>query len=182
MIPTDTIYGLVGSALNKKTVERIYKLRGRNLKKPMIILIGSIGDLKNFGVAVDSETMKQLKKFWPGKVSVILQMENSKLRREKFEYLHRGTRSLAFRLPKPHWLKKLLIATGPLVAPSANWEGKPPAYTIREAKKYFGNKVDFYVDGGRLFSGPSTLIKIQEGKIAILRKGVSSPRLQAVGL
>ncbi|MEK7522400.1 MAG: Sua5/YciO/YrdC/YwlC family protein [Patescibacteria group bacterium] len=44
VIPTDTIYGIVGSALNKKTVERIYKLRRRNLKKPMIVLIGSIND------------------------------------------------------------------------------------------------------------------------------------------
>ncbi len=40
VIPTDTIYGLVGSALNKKAVRRIYQLRQRNPKKPLIILIG----------------------------------------------------------------------------------------------------------------------------------------------
>ena len=40
VVPTDTIYGIVGSALNPKTVARIYKLRRRNPKKPMIILIG----------------------------------------------------------------------------------------------------------------------------------------------
>ena len=50
VIPTDTIYGLVGSALNKKTVERVYKLRHRNSKKPMIILIGEISDLKKLGI------------------------------------------------------------------------------------------------------------------------------------
>lgn len=35
VIPTDTIYGIVGSALNPKTVEKIYQLRKRALHKPI---------------------------------------------------------------------------------------------------------------------------------------------------
>ena len=42
VMPTDTIYGIVGSALNLEVVEKIYKLRKRILDKPMIILVGSI--------------------------------------------------------------------------------------------------------------------------------------------
>ena len=53
VMPTDTIYGIVGSALDKKAVERIYRLRKRNVRKPMIILIGDAGDLKLFGVETD---------------------------------------------------------------------------------------------------------------------------------
>jgi L-threonylcarbamoyladenylate synthase len=164
VMPTDTIYGVVGSALNKKIVERIYRLRKRNLKKPMIVLIGDINDLKLFGVKMNRRIEKILKSVWPGKVSVIVSCPS-----RKFSYLHRGTKTLAFRLPKPRWLRVLLKTTGPLVAPSANFEGEPPAKTIAEAKKYFADKIDFYADAGRMDSKPSKLIKIEKGKIVVLR-------------
>ncbi|MDP2598460.1 MAG: L-threonylcarbamoyladenylate synthase [Candidatus Liptonbacteria bacterium] len=178
VLSTDTIYGIVGSVLDKKAVERIYKLRRRNPIKPMIVLIGSLPDLRLFGISPDPTVKKYLKKVWPhlrrgyggqaGKVSVILGTMNHKSR-IKFKYLHRGTNALAFRLPQPMWLRRLLRKTGPLVAPSANWEGKPPAKTIREAKKYFGGKVDFYIDAGRVDSPPSRIVKIESGKVVVLR-------------
>jgi len=166
VLPTDTIYGIVGSALNRKTVVRIYKLRRRSSKKPMIVLIGSVSDLKKFGVKIGVRERKILNRIWPGKVSVVLSCPS-----RKFAYLHRGTKSIAFRLSKPVWLHRLLQKTGPLVAPSANLSGEPPARTIPEAKKYFGNKVDFYVDKGKLFSQPSTLVRFKKDKIIVLRKG-----------
>src|SRR5204863_149383 len=69
---------------------------------------------------------------------------------EKFEYLHRGTNTLALRLPKDESLQNLLKKTGPLIAPSANVEGLPPAKNITDAKKYFGDGVDLYIDGGEI--------------------------------
>jgi len=166
VLPTDTIYGIVGSALNKKAVSRIYKLRKRNPLKPFIILISSVNDLSKFSVKTDIFTKRMLAKVWPGKVSVVLACAN-----KKFRYLHRGTDSLAFRLQKNKVLIGILKQTGPLIAPSANLEGGKPAKTIKEAQKYFGDKVDFYLNGGKTISVPSTLIKIENGKIKILRKG-----------
>lgn len=165
VLPTDTIYGIVGSALSKKSVERIYKIRRRNFKKPLIILINSIADLKNFKIKIDKNSRKILDKIWPGAVSVILPCPG-----EEFSYLHRGMKTLAFRLPKPQWLRCLLSKTGPLVAPSVNPEGLPSAKTIKEAKKYFGDGVDFYADTGRLDKPPSTIISIKNGKIKVIRK------------
>src|SRR3989344_1179271 len=72
VLPTDTLYGLVGSALDKRVVERIYKLRRRSSKKPMIVLIGSKIDVRLFGVHIDRRTSNMLNDLWPGKVSVIL--------------------------------------------------------------------------------------------------------------
>ncbi len=164
VIPTDTIYGLVGSALDKKIVERIYKIRRRNPKKPMIILIGEFSDLKKFKINLSYTAKKIVSKYWPDKVSIILPCDRS-----QFKYLHRGTKMLALRLPKFKTLRILLKKTGPLVAPSANIEGWPPAKTIKEAQKYFGNKIDFYVDTGRLSSKPSKLFKIEKRKIVKLR-------------
>ena len=141
IFPTDTIYGMIGSAFKKETVERIYKLRKRELKKPMIVLISSANDLRMFGIDLNAKQKSVIAKLWPGKISIAFDCKSKKL-----NYLHRGTFSLAFRIPKDENLVKILKKTGPLVATSANIAGEKPAQTIDEAKKYFENKVDFYVD------------------------------------
>lgn len=166
VMATDTIYGLVGSALNSKTVERIYRLRKRDKNKPFITLIGSLADLTIFDINLSSYQKKTLKKLWPGKVSIIFPCP-----KEKFRYLHRGGKTLSFRLPANKKLRNLLIAVGPLVAPSANPQGLKPAANIKEAKKYFGARVDFYNDSGRLPGQPSTLIQIKNNKVIVLRMG-----------
>lgn len=166
VVPTDTLYGIVCSAKNKKSVEHLYKLRERNLKKPSIILISDIKDLKFFGIKPDEKTKKILTKLWPGQVSVILPCAGKKL-----NYLHRGTKSLAFRLPGKKDLVRLIKKTGPLIAPSANPEGLLPATTIKEAWDFFEDSVDFYVSGGKLESLPSTIVKIEKGKLSVKRQG-----------
>ncbi|MBI2196252.1 threonylcarbamoyl-AMP synthase [Candidatus Daviesbacteria bacterium] len=171
VIPTDTIYGIVGSALNPKAVERIYTLRKRGKDKPFIILISSIDDLKNFEVKLTREQKDFLEKNWPNPLSVVLSV-----RSDRFQFLHRGKNSLAFRMPKDEKLLELLKQTGPLVAPSANLAGLKPVETTKEAKKYFGSKVAFYLDGGKLKSKPSTIIQLYEdGTQIILRRGKSRP-------
>lgn len=168
VLPTDTLYGLVSSALSEKAVGRIYKLKKRNPKKPMIVLIAAIEDLGLFKIKLGPELKRTLKKLWPGKVSIILPCPNREM-----SYLHRGTKTLALRLPKPKWLRDLLKKTGPLSAPSANPEEMKPAETIEEAKNYFGNKVDFYVNKRKLSGLPSTLVAIKDDKVIIKRQGAA---------
>ncbi|MDO8577049.1 MAG: L-threonylcarbamoyladenylate synthase [Candidatus Daviesbacteria bacterium] len=167
VMPTDTIYGIVGSALNPETVEEIYSLRKREKDKPFIILISAIADLKKFEVKLTKEQKDFLEKNWPNPLSVILVVNAA-----EFKYLHRGKNSLAFRMPKDEELLELLKQTGPLVVPSANFTGVKPAETQEEAKKYFGSRAAFYVDGGKLKSKPSTVIQLYEdGSYLVLRKG-----------
>lgn len=177
VIPTDTIYGIVCSALSKKAVSEVYRLRKRSTNKPVIVLIGSLLDLKKFGVVLNPIGYKLLAKLWPGPVSVILQMANGKEQMAKFKYLHCGKKAIAFRVPATATLRRFLSRTGPLIAPSANFEGKPPAKTIKEAQKYFGDKIAFYIDGGKLKSKPSTLIFIKDGKVSIIRKGIGGIKI-----
>lgn len=167
VVPTDTIYGIVGSALNPGVVEDIYRLRNRNRNKPFIILISDLNDLNHFNIVITKEQKKFLKKNWPNPLSIVLPCLP-----EKFKYLHRNKKSLAFRMPKNEILLSLLRRVGPLVAPSANLEKNRPAETINEAKKYFGDKILFYVDEGKLKSKPSTIIQLYEdGARIVLREG-----------
>ena len=124
--------------------------------------------------AIESEQKKVLQKYWSfdfaqdehNATSIVFDCQN-----ELFSYLHRGTNSLAFRLPLPEDLQRLLKKTGPLIAPSANLEGFPPALDIVEAKKYFGDAVDLYIDGGTIKGKASKVIKLhKDGLVTILRK------------
>jgi L-threonylcarbamoyladenylate synthase len=166
VIPTDTIYGLVGRAFLPETVKRISELKNRSKDKSYIVLINSIGDLAVFGIRFSNKIGDFLKKVWPGKVSIIFS-SNSTL----CEYLKRSDGTYAFRIPGNDNLRDLLQKVGFLVAPSANPEGQPPAKNIMEAKNYFGDKVDFYEDGGELDSASSTLIRIDGDRIEVLRQG-----------
>lgn len=166
VIPTDTIYGVVASAWSKRAMQKARKIMKRDPKKPFIVLIASLKDLDLFEIKLDRETRNMLKKIWPGKVSVILPVKSKKL-----EYLHCGTKTLAFRFPKKTSLMKLIKKTGPLISSSANPQGKKPAETIAQAKKYFGGTVDFYVNGGKMKSLPSTLVEIKNGRASIIRQG-----------
>ncbi|MDO8659256.1 MAG: L-threonylcarbamoyladenylate synthase [Candidatus Parcubacteria bacterium] len=190
VMPTDTLYGIVGRADNMETVERIYSIRKRNPEKPCVVLIGNIDELERFSIKLSDIQKNIIKNYWTEPTSIILDCTD-----ERFSYLHRGTQTLAFRLPLNLDLQKLLQETGPLIAPSANPEGLPPAQSIVEAKNYFGdlvdpvrsrpreasatvtlgrpasNGVDLYVDGGDIVGKASKIIKLQkDGSIDILRE------------
>lgn len=166
VIPTDTIYAIVTATKNPKAVEKIYKLRKRASSKPMIILIDSLEQITELGLKFSSKLKKIFSKLWPNPISIVVETKSKKL-----HYLHRGKKSIAFRNPNNEFLIKLLKITGPLVAPSANFEGEEPAKNIDEAKKYFGTSVSFYIDSGELKSPPSTLVKLEDSKLVILRQG-----------
>lgn len=166
VMPTDTIYGIVGSALNPDTVAEIYLLRKRSSNKPLIVLISALDDLKKFDVILSKTQTDFLNKIWPSPVSIVLPCLS-----ENYTYLHRGTQSLAFRIPKNETLLEILKRVGPLVAPSANIEKGKPSTTTVEAKKYFGDQISFYIDGGIIQSKPSTLIEFDGNKMKVLRQG-----------
>ncbi|MEI8339842.1 MAG: L-threonylcarbamoyladenylate synthase [bacterium] len=169
VFPTDTLYGLIGSALIPQAVEKIYEIKGREETKPFIVLISNLSDLKVFGIKLTDAQKGFLHKVWPGEVSVILPIAEES--QEKLKYLHRGVCTLAFRSPNKLETVTLLNYTGPLVAPSTNPTGAKPAETIEEAWNYFSNKVGFYEDVGQLSAPPSTLVDLTNDEIKILRQG-----------
>lgn len=154
VLPTDTIYGLCASALAPAAVERVYQLRQRDRRKPVIVLIRNTLELRQFGVRLTLAQRRFLQTLWPNRISVVLPTPS-----RRYRYLHRGKNSLAFRIPNDPWLLGLLAHTGPLIAPSANFEAKPPAQTIREARQFFGEAVH-YLDAGPERGTSSALIRL----------------------
>ena len=164
VIPADTVYGVVARAADGQAVARLYQLKHRE-NKPGTLIAANIGDLETLGLK--HRYLKAVEQYWPGPVSVIIPAADPKL-----QYLHQGKMSLAVRIPKHKQLQELLQKTGPLITSSANEPGQPIANTVDQAKKYFGDKVDFYQDGGDLTGRePSTLIRIIDDAVEVLRQG-----------
>lgn len=164
VIATDTVYGVVARAEDEAAVARLYELKKRD-EKPGTIIAANIGQLEKLGLK--HCYLKAVEQFWPGAVSVIIPANDPAL-----AYLHQGKMSLAVRIPKDKKLQELLKQTGPLITSSANPTGKKPAETVDQAKKYFGNNVDYYIDGGNLAnSEPSTIIRIIDDAIEVVRQG-----------
>ena len=168
ILPTDTLYGIIASALSKKAVEKIYKIKGRDENKPFIVLINSESQLNLFDIKLNKLQSGTLIRFWPGKVSLILPCPLP-----KWAYIHRGEKSIAFRMigRRNKHLFNLIDKIGPLVAPSVNIQGEKPAETIVEAKKYFGNQIHLYINNGKRKSNPSTLVKFSDRELVVLRQG-----------
>lgn len=163
VLPTDTLYGVVCRAEDEQAVARLYALKSRE-RKPGTVIAATIAQLVKLGVK--ARYLRAVEQFWPGAVSVQLPLDGT------LAYYHQGVFHGAFRIPDDQKVCELLQKTGPLLTSSANQPGKPPANTIDEAQKYFGNQVDFYVDGGDLSGrGASTVLRVVDDAIEILRQG-----------
>lgn len=167
VLRTDTLYGIVADAFNEEAVQKVYEAKERNRDKACIVLVADYDQIERFGVTLSPSTKDLLDQYWPGKVSILLPVNSQK----ETVHIHRGTGEIAFRIPNNESLRLLLRNVGPLIAPSANKEGMPPAQSISEAQAYFGDLVDWYEDGGEVVDmTPSTLIRINtEGKVETLR-------------
>lgn len=164
VMPTDTVYGLVARAKDPSAVARMYALKERD-HKPGTVIAASTQQLIDLGVPEDH--INKVKKWWPNPLSVETPLGKN------LSYLHQDTGRQGFRVVADEKIRSILEQTGPLVTSSANHPGKPGSVNVSEAIDYFGDRVDFYVDGGNLDGRvPSTLIKITDtGSIEIIRDG-----------
>jgi L-threonylcarbamoyladenylate synthase len=163
VMPTDTVYGLVARAKDPKAVARLYALKRRE-HKPGTVIAASVKQLVDLGV--DEKYLRQVEHLWPNPVSVETPLG------EQLSYMHQGTGREGLRVVADERVRRVLEVTGPLVTSSANQPGEPMSTTIEEAQGYFGEDVDFYVDGGNL-SGrpPSTLVRVTDSGYEVIRQG-----------
>ena len=163
VLPGDTVYGLMGIGSKPETVARIFEIKRRE-NKPGTVIAASVEQLVELGLK--RRYLVPVGQYWPGAVSVIIPAG------DELEYLHQGLHGLAVRVPAGNDLQKLLQQTSALMTTSANIAGEPTAVTVEEAQKYFGDAVDFYVDGGDLSDRlPSTIVRVVDDAIEVVRQG-----------
>ena len=164
VLPSDTVYGLMAAIRHPEAVKKLYATKPRELA-PGTIIAASIEDLASVGFKLDQ--LKQVEHFWPASLSVVLDASdiNTDVKQARVD--------LPVRIPDSPELSRLLKQTGPLMTTSANAPKQPTSTSVNMAVDYFGDDVDFYVDGGDL-SGrpPSTIIGINaDDSITVYRQG-----------
>ncbi len=167
-IPTETVYGLAGNAYSSKATLKIFKLKKRIKKNPLIVHYHNLKMLNNDCV-ISNQFFKLYKKFCPGPLTFVLKLKkNSKISKN----VTNNKKTLAIRFPSHPLTKKLLkLLNFPLAAPSANISTKISPVSKEDVKEEFGNKIKFILDGGRSKIGLESTIISLVGKPRILRLG-----------
>jgi L-threonylcarbamoyladenylate synthase len=157
--PTDTVYGLICAANNKKAVDRLFKIKKRSRNKPIPIFVKDIKMAKRFAY-INRNQEDFLKKIWPGKVTAVLKSKKK-------------IKTIGIRIPDYRFILSLIKKSFPLAESSANISGKPASTKIKEVIKQFKNQKyqpDLVIDAGNLLpSKPSTVIDLTIWPPKILR-------------
>ncbi|HCI48677.1 MAG: threonylcarbamoyl-AMP synthase [Alphaproteobacteria bacterium RIFCSPLOWO2_01_FULL_45_8] len=165
--PTETVYGLGGLARSDKAVLKIYETKGRPLHNPLIVHVDSLSQAKEVGV-FDEPTEKIVSLFWPGPLTVIVP-RHPKAALSSFATA--GLETVALRFSSHPLLLSLLRLVGePLVAPSANPSGLLTSTTTAHVQKSLPSVL--VLEGGATQQGiESTIVRVEEGIVSILRAG-----------
>jgi len=164
--PTDTFYGLGADPFNKAAVDKIYNIKGRDSKKPLLLLIDSITKLDDLTEEISEAATKLIESFWPGPLTMLFKPKPTIPK-------NITTDLIGIRQPGNPITRKILAKLNfPLTAPSANISGKPPAASAEQARSNLGNKVDLILDAGICIGGePSTLVDTTKTPVRLIRAG-----------
>ena len=166
IFPTDTVYGFLADAGNKKAVEKIYKIKKRPKSKPLAVFVKDLRMAKELA-EIDEKQEKILRKKWPGKYTFILK------RKKGIKIYDKVKNTIALRIPKHKFLNSLLKKINkPLVQTSVNLSGEPVITKISDIMEKFATSdvAILMVDGGNLKKSRSSIIlDLTSAKIKKLR-------------
>jgi L-threonylcarbamoyladenylate synthase len=167
-IPTETVYGLAGNALNPEAVALIFETKNRPAFDPLILHTSSIERVGDF-VSAFPEKLKTLAgNFWPGPLTLLLPRKSNVP-----DLVTSGLERVAVRVPKhPLTLALLESLDFPLAAPSANPFGYISPTKPEHVEAQLGEKIQYILNGGACEVGlESTIVGLEEDEIVIYRLG-----------
>lgn len=166
VFPTDTVYGIGCDPYNDSAVKRIFEIKGREEKKPLPVLVGSIADAEEI-VILGRAGRALAEKFWPGALTIVAPLRDTKISPN----VTAGRNSLAVRVPANRCVLGLLKTCRYLVGTSANRSGRPApkdAQTVAESLSGF----DVILAGDEPLGGrESTVVDVSGPRPAIVRHG-----------
>ena len=167
-IPTETVYGLAANAYSSKATAKIFKLKKRPKKNPLIVHYYNLKLLKK-DCEFNELFLKLYKKYSPGPITFVLKLKNKSLISKN---VTNNKKTLAVRFPSHPLTRNLLKRLKyPLAAPSANISTKISPVSKKDVQEEFGKKISFILNGGRSKIGVESTIINLTNKPQILRLG-----------
>lgn len=167
IIPTDTVYGISADMNNEKAIEKVFEAKKRDKNKPLILLVSNLEMLKKYVKKISPLEEKIIKKYMPGRLTMLF-LKNEKVS----DLVTAGSFFVGIRIPDDLNLIKIINKVGnPIISTSANISGENTVTNVKNIDKKLLKYVSYVEDEGIIESFPSTVIKVEDDEITILRKG-----------
>lgn len=176
-IPTETVYGLAADAGNAAAVARVFSIKQRPARHPLIVHLGERDWVDDWARSIPAAARELARTFWPGPLTLVLERGPRVL-----PIVTGGQDSVAVRVPDHALALRLIRALErPLVAPSANRFTKVSPTSAEDVRRDLGSAVDFVLEGGRCRLGlESTIVDLRGGGAWLLRPGaIPAERIEA---
>ena len=167
-VPSETVYGLAGNALDARACREIFRAKRRPANDPLIVHIHSLAQLKQV-CRPNPAALLLAKRFWPGPLTLVLPKTDAIP-----AAVSAGQASVAVRMPSHPLFRKLLKLTGvPLAAPSANPFGYVSPTTASHVRDGLGFRIRHILDGKASAIGlESTILDLRRAdRPRLLRPG-----------
>jgi len=159
IFPTDTVYALGGSIRFPKAINRIYWIKKRSRKKPLVFLIGFKKDVKKFTAKLSKGVKRLIRDYWPGSLTLVLPSTKKH-------------KTVALRMPDHRIALGLIRGAGALAATSANLSGRKENISVKGMEKRLLQQADLCIDGGEApLKSVSTVLDATSYPFKVLRKG-----------
>lgn len=167
-IPTETVYGLAGNALNASAVAKIFTVKSRPQFDPLIVHVPNVNAVHEYVADIPEKAYALAQRFWPGPLTLLLEKKSIVP-----DLVTAGLETVGIRCPDHSLTQDLLkILSFPLAAPSANPFGYVSPTTPQHVNEQLGDKIKYILDGGKCEVGiESTIVGIEDGEPVVYRMG-----------
>ncbi len=165
--PTDTCYGIGCDIMNKKAIEKVYKLKGQDKKKPFSFICS---DLKNISQYADvsNYAYRVMKKLLPGTYTFILDAS-----REVPKMMLTKRKTAGIRIPNNNICIKIVESLGnPIISTTASDDTGEIFNDPSLIDDFFGNRLDAVIDGGISHGEQSSIVSLIGDEPEIIREGI----------
>lgn len=164
--PTDTTYGIGCDLFNKKSIERIYRIKQQSKTKPFSFICSDLKDISRFA-QVTNYAYKTMKRLLPGPYTFILQASS-----EVPRIMLTKRKTVGIRIPDNRIALSLVQLFGhPIISTTANLPNQTPFADPFEIEERLGHALDMVIDGGQMLPEPSSVVNMVEDIPIVLRAG-----------
>ena len=173
--PTDTVYGIMGDSLDENVIRKVYSVKRRTFSKPLILLMSDVEMIKKYTSNISDVEWDLINHFLPGLVTIILKKNDlvNPLITSNSDYV-------GIRIPNNSELVEIIKKLGrPVISTSANISDRDVITRADMISDELLSGIDYVYDGGEINSLSSTIIRVVDGKLVILRRGELADEIES---
>ncbi len=167
IFPTDTVYGIACNAFSENAIKKLFKAKERSFDKPINVLVDSKEKIDLVVKNINSIEKELINKYFPGNLTIIFDKK-----KEVSNLLTANKPTIGVRIPNNKVALSILKSYPyPLATTSANISGKETGTRVEDFIDSFKDTVDIVIDQGLSNDIPSTIVRVENNEIKVLREG-----------